>query len=179
MKSQTSTSVPTSGCMDLSDPSTNEQSYEHRGFYQRYQLCLRKHNIYDSFKSFQKLKTKMPIQFDKFDQQKLTDSKSHLESMAAKGQAKFYEIYVDALKVVQRPTIRRSLKVMNYMTADTNQIKVVVYSSGPITKKRSICFCNESTAIPFDMGLNGIAFHGFTTSELKSIKGTKGQESFG
>lgn len=115
----------------------------------------------------------MPIQFDKFDQQKIDRLKSHLESMATKGQAKFYEIYVDALKAVPKTDNPSEFEgYEDYMTADTNQIKVVVYSSGQSPRNDQYVFAMKAKngEEAFDMGLNGIAFRGFTTSELKSIK---------
>lgn len=115
----------------------------------------------------------MPIQFDKFDQQKVDRLKSHLEAMASKGQAKFYEIYVDALKAVQKNDDPVEFEgYEDYMTADTNQIKVVIYSSGSSPRNEQYVFAMKAknNEEAFDMGLNGLTMRGFTSSELKTIK---------
>ena len=69
----------------------------------------------------------MPIQFDKFDQQKVDRLKSHLEAQAKRSSAKFYEIYVDGLKAVQKTDDPNDFEgYEDYMTAETKEIKIVL-----------------------------------------------------
>jgi hypothetical protein len=72
----------------------------------------------------------MPIQFDNFDQQKIERLKNHLVAMAGKGKAKFYEIFVDSLKAVPKTDEPNEFDgYEDYMTADTEQIKILIYNS--------------------------------------------------
>lgn len=122
----------------------------------------------------------MPIQFDKFDQQKVDRLKSHLESMAAKGTPKFYEIYVDGLKAVQKTDEPKEFEgYEDYMTADTNQIKIVIYCSGASPRNDQYVFSmkakNNEEAL--DLGLNGISFRAFSQNDLKKLKVQRVQQS--
>lgn len=72
----------------------------------------------------------MPIQFDNFDQQKIDRLKNHLVAMAGKGQAKLYEIFVDSLKAVPKTDEPNDFDgYEDYMTPDTEQIKIIIYQS--------------------------------------------------
>ena len=120
----------------------------------------------------------MPIQFDKFDQQKIDRLKSHLETMAAKGAPKFYEIFVDGLKAVPKTDEPKEFEgYEDYMTADTNQVKIVIYCSGASPRNDQYVFSmkarNNEEAL--DMGLNGIAFKAFSQNDLKKLKFQKEQ----
>jgi predicted RNase H-like nuclease (RuvC/YqgF family) len=72
----------------------------------------------------------MPIQFDNFDQQKIDRLKNHLTTMASKGKAKHYEIYVDALKAVPKTDEPSEFDgYEDYMTPDTEQVKITIYNT--------------------------------------------------
>lgn len=72
----------------------------------------------------------MPIQFDNFDQQKIDRLKNHLIAMAGKGKAKHYEIFVDALKAVPKTDEPSEFDgYEDYMTPDTEQIKICIYNT--------------------------------------------------
>lgn len=72
----------------------------------------------------------MPIQFDNFDQQKIDRLKNHLSAMAEKGKAKHYEILVDGLKAVPKTDEPSEFDgYEDYMTIDTEQIRIIIYNS--------------------------------------------------
>lgn len=72
----------------------------------------------------------MPIQFDNFDQQKVDRLKNHLVAMAGKGKAKHYEIFVDALRAVPKTDEPSEFDgYEDYMTPDTEQIKICIYNT--------------------------------------------------
>ncbi len=122
----------------------------------------------------------MPIQFDKFDQQKMDRLKSHLESMATKGTPKFYEIFVDGLKAVPKTDEPKEFEgYEDYMTPDTNQIKIVVYCSGASPRNDQYVYSMkaQSNAEALDLGLNGIAIKSFTTNELKELRLQRDQKA--
>ena len=122
----------------------------------------------------------MPIQFDKFDQQKIDRLKSHLESMATKGTPKFYEIFVDGLKAVPKTDEPKEFEgYEDYMTPSTNQIKIVVYCSGASPRNDQYVFSMQakSNEEALDFGLNGIAVKSFTTNELKELRLQRDQKS--
>jgi len=115
----------------------------------------------------------MPIQFDKFDQSKIDRLKSHLESLAEKGAPKFYEIFVDGLKAVPKTDEPKEFDgYEDYMTPETNQIKVVIYCSGASPRNDQYVFSlkAKSNEEAFNMGLNGFSIGNFTTNELKKLK---------
>lgn len=122
----------------------------------------------------------MPIQFDKFDQQKIDRLKSHLESLAGKGAPKFYEIFVDGLKAVPKTDETKEFEgYEDYMTPDTNQIKIVIYCSGASPRNDQYVFSmkakNNEEAL--DLGLNGISFSAFSQNDLKKLKFQRDQKA--
>lgn len=122
----------------------------------------------------------MPIQFDKFDQQKVDRLKSHLESMASKGTPKFYEIFVDGLKAVPKTDEPKEFEgYEDYMTPNTNQIKIVVYCSGASPRNDQYVYSMKakSNEEALDFGLNGIAIKSFTTNELKELRLQRDQKA--
>jgi hypothetical protein len=122
----------------------------------------------------------MPIQFDKFDQQKIDRLKSHLESMATKGTPKFYEIFVDGLKAVPKTDEPKEFEgYEDYMTPETGQIKVVVYCSGASPRNDQYVYSMKakSNEEALDFGLNGIAIKSFTTNELKELRLQRDQKA--
>ncbi len=115
----------------------------------------------------------MPIQFDKFDQQKVDRLKTHLEAQAQKGNSKFYEIFVDSLKAVQKTDEPDEFDgYENYMTADTSQIKIVIYNSGTSPRNDQFVFSmkakNPQEAL--ELGLDGVSFKMLSKNELSELK---------
>lgn len=67
---------------------------------------------------------------EKYDLVKIERLKHHLESAAEKGRPKFYEVYVDNLKAVDKtcdPDVFDEYLV--YMCEDTRMVKVLIYTS--------------------------------------------------
>lgn len=122
----------------------------------------------------------MPIQFDKFDQQKIDRLKNHLESLATKGAPKYYEIFVDGLKAVPKTNEPNEFDgYENYMSPDTGQIKIVIYCSGASPRNDQYVFSMKakSNEEALDYGLNGIAVKSFTTNELKELRLQRDQKA--
>ncbi|MBA2613356.1 MAG: hypothetical protein H0U95_15415 [Bacteroidetes bacterium] len=118
----------------------------------------------------------MPIQFDKFDQQKVDRLKTHLEAQAQKGNPKYYEIYVDSLKAVQKTDEPKEFDgYEDYMTADTAQIKIVIYNSGTSPRNDQFVFSlkakNPQEAL--EMGLDGVSFKMLSKHELEELKANR------
>ncbi len=72
----------------------------------------------------------MPIQFDNYTPNKIENLKNHLVAMAAKGNAKQFEIFVDALKAVPRTDEPDQFDgYEDYMTPDTEQLRILIYNT--------------------------------------------------
>jgi len=72
----------------------------------------------------------MPVTNENFDQLKIDKLKHFLEDMAAKGQARPYEIFVDALKVVPKTEDPKDFDSYDYyMNEDTEKIRILIYNS--------------------------------------------------
>ena len=115
----------------------------------------------------------MPIQFDTFDQPKINRLKTHLESNAAKGQAKYYEIYVDNLRAVQKTDDPNEFEgYEDYMDPDTSQIKIVIYSSGASPRNDQYVFSlkAKNSREALDQGLDGLTFQTFTKNDLTQLR---------
>lgn len=115
----------------------------------------------------------MPIQFDTFDQQKIDRLKNHLETQAKKGYPKFYEIFVDSLKAVPKTDEPAEFEdYENYMTANTYQVKVVIYNSGNSPRNDQYVFSlnakNSKEAL--DIGLDGVPLQMLTKADLVDLK---------
>ena len=107
----------------------------------------------------------MPIQFDKFDQNKVDSLKNHLKMMAEKDKAKFYEIYVDNLKAVPKTDEPGEFDSFeDYLNADSEQIKIVIYNTSSSPRNDQYVFLlkarnrDEATTL----GLSGLPGKVFT-----------------
>lgn len=103
----------------------------------------------------------MPIQFDNFDQNKIDRLKTHLSNMAEKGKAKFYEIFVDNLKAVPKTDEISDFEgYEDYMTVDTEQIKIVIYNStlSPRNDQYVFILKAKTREDAQSFGLNGVPF---------------------
>lgn len=115
----------------------------------------------------------MPIQFDAFSQPKIDRLKSHLEAMAEKGKAKFYEIYVDAMQAVPKTDEPKEFEgYEDYMTPDTNSVKILIYSSAnsPRNEKYVFSMKAKTQEEALDMGLSGVAYKSYSTKELDQLR---------
>lgn len=115
----------------------------------------------------------MPIQFDKYDQQKIDRLKNHLVLMAEKQKPKFYEIYVDTLKAVPKTDEPRDFDAYeDYMSADTAQVKIVIYNSGASPRNDQYVFSmdarNREEAVM--QGLNGLPTKTYSRNSLFELK---------
>lgn len=122
----------------------------------------------------------MPIQFDKFEQTKIDRLRSHLVTMAAKGQAKFYEIYVDTLKAIPKTDEPSEFEgYEDYLTPDSDQIKVVIYNTASSPRNDQFVFLlkakdrEEATEI----GLNGFGNEMFSTTQVHNWRVEKNRKS--
>lgn len=118
----------------------------------------------------------MPKQFDVFDQQKVNNLKTHLDTMAAKGKAKFYEIYVDALKAVPKTDVAEEFESYeDYLTTNTNEIRIVIYYSEASPRNEQYVFSMKakSPEEALDFGLNGVAFRSYSSKDLVQLRQQK------
>lgn len=139
----------------------------------------------------------MPVQFDKFDQSKVDNLKNHLVSMEKKGTPKFYEIFVDNLKAVQKTDDPEEFdNYENYLSPDTASIKIAVYNSGvsPRNDKFVFYFKAVDRDDAVEIGLSGTPIKTYSYKditewrktnekksaeqlEIKLLKGTIGEQS--
>ncbi len=111
----------------------------------------------------------MPIQFDNFDQQKIDRLKNHLLSMAEKGKSKYFEIFVDSLKAVPKTDEPDDFDgYEDYMTPDTEQVKVCIYNTGASPRNDQYVFLlkartrEEATSL----GLHGMPVKTFSRNSI-------------
>ena len=128
----------------------------------------------------------MPIQFDNFDQNKIDRLKNHLTAMAEKDKAKFYEIFVDTLKAVPKTDeVSDFESYEDYMNADTEQIKLIIYNSALSPRNDQFVFLvkarNREEAM--NLGLSGMPIKKFSRNnvnewrEENKFKGEQYQEN--
>lgn len=122
----------------------------------------------------------MPIQFDNFDQQKVDRLKNHLVAMAAKNNAKHYEIFVDALKAVPKTDEPSEFEgYEDYMTADTEQIKIIIYNTAASPRNDQYVFLlkarNREEAT--NMGLNGMPTKTFSRNSVSEWRETQDRKT--
>lgn len=72
----------------------------------------------------------MPIINETFSQPKINRLKSFLLRAAEKGNAKYYEIFVDSLKVIEKTNDHEEFEVYeDFVNADTKEISVLIYNT--------------------------------------------------
>src|SRR5258705_1083754 len=97
----------------------------------------------------------MPVTNEKFDQLKIDKLKHYLEEMTAKGHARPYEIFVDALKVVPKTEDPKDFDNFEYyMSEDTEKIRILIYNSPLSPRNDQYCFYVQQTKP--DKSLNGL-----------------------
>jgi hypothetical protein len=74
----------------------------------------------------------MAITSETYDQLKIDKLKLYLQTQADRNAARYYEIYVDNLKAVHKTSdIQEFDSYEDYMTEDTDRIRILVYSTNP------------------------------------------------
>lgn len=114
----------------------------------------------------------MPVQFDKYDRQKVDNIKALIDSNAEKGVPNFYEIYVDGLKAVAKTNDPSQFDNFdNYMKEDTNTVKIILYGSGRSPRNEQFVFSRKAkdSQEALDLGLDGLDKKSYTTKELKEM----------
>ena len=97
----------------------------------------------------------MPVNNENFDQLKIDKLKHFLEDMAAKGQARPYEIFVDALKVVPKTEDPKDFDSYEYyMNEDTEKIRILIYNSNLSPRNDQYSFFVQKNK--HDKGMNGL-----------------------
>jgi len=87
----------------------------------------------------------MPVTTEKFDQLKIEKLKHFLESMAERGNARPYEIFVDNLKVVPRTEDLKDFENYEYyMNENTEKIRILIYSSMSSPRNDQYCFLMQN-----------------------------------
>ena len=111
----------------------------------------------------------MPIQFDNYAPTKIENLKNYLVSMAAKGNAKFYEIFVDSLKAVPKTDEPNHFdNYEDYMTQESEQIRIVIYNSNLSPRNDQYVFIIKARSRDEanNMGLQGFAVKSFSKNSL-------------
>lgn len=97
----------------------------------------------------------MAVTNDKYDQFKIERLKNFLEDMAGKGQPRYYEIYVDSLKVVPKTDDAKEFdNYERYMDENTEKVRIVIYGSALSPRNDQYCFLVQQPKQ--DTGLNGL-----------------------
>ena len=97
----------------------------------------------------------MPVTNENFDQLRIDKLKYFLENMAAKGQAKPYEIFVDNLKVVPKTEDPKDFESYEYyMNEDTEKIRILIYNSSLSPRNDQYSFLVQKNRQ--DKNLNGL-----------------------
>src|SRR5689334_312785 len=97
----------------------------------------------------------MPVTNDKYDQLKIDKLKHFLVEMAAKGQVRPYEIFVDGLKVVPKTEDPKDFDNFEYyMNEDTEKIRILIYYS--MTSPRNDQYCYFIQQHKTEKPLNGV-----------------------
>src|SRR5215831_18803893 len=92
---------------------------------------------------------------EKYDQFKIERLKNFLEDMQAKGQARYYEIFVDNLKVVPKTDeVKEFDNYERYMDENTEKIRIVIYGSGASPRNDQYCYTMLKSNQPRE--LNGL-----------------------
>lgn len=83
----------------------------------------------------------MPVSNENFDQLKVDRLKHFLEDMAAKGQPKPFEIFVDTLKVIPKTEDPKDFDSYEfYLNEDTEKIRILIYNSAHSPRNDQYCF---------------------------------------
>lgn len=122
----------------------------------------------------------MPIQFDSFDQQKVDNIKTLLDSQVGKGKPKSYEIHVDGIKAVSRTEDPNDFyKYEDYMTDRTNSIKFILFGSNNSPRNEQYVYAlkAKNPAEALEIGLNGFASKSYSNDEIKEMIAKRQKQS--
>lgn len=96
---------------------------------------------------------------EKFDQNKIDRIQYYLLSEAQKNVPRYYEIYIDNLKVVSKTNdVNEFDTYRNYITPGVRELKILIYSpalKSHWNKSHEFYFPSEETAQPSQTGLSG------------------------
>ena len=97
----------------------------------------------------------MPVTNDKYDQLKIDKLKYFLQEMAAKGQPRLFEIFVDNLKVVPKTEDTKDFDNYEYyMNEDSEKIRILIYNSPASPRNDQYCFYLQKNKA--ETSLNGL-----------------------
>ncbi len=97
----------------------------------------------------------MPVTNEKFDQLKIDRLKHFLIEMAAKGQPRPFEIFVDSLKVVPKTEDPKEFDNYEfYMNEDTEKLRILIYNSQNTPRNDQYCYFLQT--VKTEKSLNGL-----------------------
>lgn len=114
----------------------------------------------------------MALTEDKFEQSKMDRLKHFIQSHAEKGNPKFYEIFVDNLKVVDKTDKAEDFEnYEDYISEDTDHIRVVIYYSAKSPRNEQYKYILKEKVIVLppkkESELNGVEILGRMEEKLK------------
>lgn len=116
----------------------------------------------------------MAITSETYDQLKIDKLKLYLQTQADRNAARYYEIYVDNLKAVHKTNdIQEFDSYEDYMTEDTDRIRILVYSTNPQSPRNDqyvyrLKKQDEQKTIVQQQGLNGIEIESRMEEKLQT-----------
>lgn len=107
----------------------------------------------------------MAISNERYSQSRIELLKNYLDDMAAKGQAKYYKIYVDSFEVVPKTNEQKEFyDYEKYVDENTKTVKFIIFDSGLSPRNNQYVFSMHSEG-KMETGLNG--FNGL--GEIETI----------
>jgi hypothetical protein len=116
----------------------------------------------------------MAITSETYDQLKIDKLKLYLQTQADRNAARYYEIYVDNLKAVHKTSdIQEFDSYEDYMTEDTDRIRILVYSTNPQSPRNDQYVYrmkkqNEEKTVVQQQGLSGIEIENRMEEKLQT-----------
>lgn len=116
----------------------------------------------------------MAITSETYDQLKIDKLKLYLQTQADRNAARYYEIYVDNLKAVHKTSdIQEFDSYEDYMTEDTDRIRILVYSTNPQSPRNDQYVYRmkkqeEQKTIVQQQGLSGIEIENRMEEKLQN-----------
>lgn len=116
----------------------------------------------------------MAITSETYDQLKIDKLKLYLQTQADRNAARYYEIYVDNLKAVHKTSdIQEFDSYEDYMTEDTDRIRILVYSTNPQSPRNDQYVYRmkkqeEQKTIVQQQGLSGIEIESRMEEKLQT-----------
>ena len=116
----------------------------------------------------------MAITSETYDQLKIDKLKLYLQTQADRNAARYYEIYVDNLKAVHKTSdIQEFDSYEDYMTEDTDRIRILVYSTNSQSPRNDQYVYrmkkqNEEKTVVQQQGLSGIEIENRMEEKLQT-----------